>query len=232
MHYNRPMTIRRRRRATTREEVVNTLLAQELRRHGLSARAERRTHEGVPDVRIELRGGELVLLECKWESTAAQLDEQLEERLEQFPDAVAVVGVIYPDSLRETDDTQAALTAETGLRWRIHGSRGGGTPGSPERSGSVEDLAHQLRLLPLELEGTDKVAAAAGIIRYAVEQAVAPIRRAPRSGNGAGGLQPAAVRGKGESLSRRFSTARLTNYALLLSYRPRQLPSLRHWQTG
>ena len=94
------MTTRRRRRATTREEVVNTLLAQELRRHGLPAREERRTLEGVPDVRIELRGGELVLLECKWESAAAQLGEQLEGRLEQFPDAVAVVGVIYPDSLR------------------------------------------------------------------------------------------------------------------------------------
>ena len=71
------MTTRRRRRGTTREEVVNTLLAQELRRHGLSARAERRTREGAPDVRIELRGGGLVLLECKWESSAAQLDEQL-----------------------------------------------------------------------------------------------------------------------------------------------------------
>ena len=71
------MTTRRRRRGTTREEAVNTLLAQELRRHGLDAKAERRSREGTPDVRIELRGGELVLLECKWESTAAsQLDEQ------------------------------------------------------------------------------------------------------------------------------------------------------------
>ena len=180
MHYNRPMTTRRRQRTTTREEAVNTLLAQELRGHGLDTKAERRSREGVPDVRIELRGGELVLLECKWESTAALLDEQLEGRLEQFPDAVAVVGVIYPDNLRETDDTQAALTAETGLRWRMHGSRGSGTPGSPERSGSVEDLAHQLRTLPLELEGADRVAAAAGIIRYAVEEAVAPLRRHQR----------------------------------------------------
>ena len=37
------MTTRRRRRATTREEAANTLLAQELRRHGLSAKAGRLT---------------------------------------------------------------------------------------------------------------------------------------------------------------------------------------------
>ena len=179
MHYNRPMTTRRR-RATTREEAVNTLLAQELRRHGLSAREERRTREGAPDVRIELRGGELVLLECKWESTAAQLDEQLDQRMEQFPEAVAVVGVVYPERLRVEEDIQSSLETETGLRWRMHGSRGGGTPESPERSGSVEALADQLRALPLELEGADLVAAAAEIIRYAVEKAVAPIRRRER----------------------------------------------------
>ena len=174
------MTTRRRRRATTREEAVNTLLAQELRRYGLSAREERRTSEGIPDVRIELRGGELVLLECKWESAAAGLDQQLAERLEQFPDAVAVVGLIYPERLRVEDDVQSFLEAETGLRWRMHGSRGGPTPDSPERSGSVEDLADQLRALPLELEGADLVAAAAEIVRYAVEKAVAPIRRHER----------------------------------------------------
>ena len=174
------MTTRRRRRGTTREEVVNTLLAEQLRRHGLSARAERRSREGAPDVRIELRGGELVLLECKWESTAALLDEQLEGRLEQFPEAVAVVGVVHPERLRVEEDVQESLEAETGLRWRIHGTRGGVTPDSPERSGSVEELADQLRALPLEMEGADLVAAAAEIVRYAVEKAVAPIRQRQR----------------------------------------------------
>ena len=159
---------------------MNTLLAQELRRHGLSAREERRTREGAPDVRIELRGGELVLLECKWESTAAQLDEQLEGRLTEFPDAVAVVGMIYPEPLRVEEDVQAFLEAETGFRWRMHGSRGGPTPDSPERSGSVQDLADQLRALPLELEGADVVAAAAAVIGYAVDRAVAPLRRHER----------------------------------------------------
>ena len=159
---------------------MNTLLALELRRHGLDAREERRTREGAPDVRIELRGGELVLLECKWESTAAQLDEQLEGRLTEFPDAVAVVGMVYPERLRVEEDVQAFLEAETGFRWRMHGSHGGPTPDSPERSGSVEDLADQLRALPLELEGADRVAAAAAVIGYAVGRAVAPIRRHER----------------------------------------------------
>ena len=175
-----PMTTGRRRRGTTREEVVNTLLAQELRRHGLSATAERRSREGAPDVRIELRGGELVLLECKWESTAAQLDEQLDERLAQFPEAVATVGVIHPERLRVEEDVQAALEAETGLRWRIHGSRGLAAPDSPERSGSVMALADQLRALPLELEGADVVAAAAAVIGYALDKAVAPLRQHER----------------------------------------------------
>ena len=174
------MTTRRSRRGQTREEVVNTLLAQELRRHGLSAAAERRSREGAPDVRIELPGGELILLECKWESAAPQLDAQLNERLAQFPDAIAVIGVIHPEPLRVEEDVQASLKAETGLRWRIHGSRGAAAPDWPERSGSVIDLADHLRLLPMELEGADKVAAATEVVRYALEQAVAPVRQHER----------------------------------------------------
>ena len=177
MHYNRRMTTRRRRRATAREEVVNTLLAQELRRHGLSARAERRTHEGVPDVRIELRGGEFVLLECKWESSASLLDEQLNRRLEQFPEAIGVLGVTYPDLMQIEDDTQEALSVAGDLSWWLQGSRGSTVHTWPERFGSVADLADQLRLLPLELEGTDKVAAAAGVVGYALEKASTNIRR-------------------------------------------------------
>ena len=150
---------------------MNTLLAQDFcAAMALDAKAERRSREGAPDVRIELRGGELVLLECKWESTAAQLDEQLDERLAQFPEAVATVGVIHPERLRVEEDVQAALEAETGLRWRIHGSRGLAAPDSPERSGSVMALADQLRALPLELEGADVVAAAAAVIGYALDK--------------------------------------------------------------
>ncbi len=174
------MTTRRSRRGQTREEVVNTLLAQELRRHGLSAAAERRSREGAPDVRIELPGGELILLECKWESAAPQLDAQLNERLAQFPDAIAVIGVIHPEPLRVEEDVQASLKAETGLRWRIHGSRGAAATDWPQRSGSVIDLADHLRLLPMELEGADKVAAATEVVRYALEQAVAPVRQHER----------------------------------------------------
>ena len=171
------VTTRRRRQGTTREEVVNTLLAQELRRHGLSARAERRSREGTPDVRIELRGGELVLLECKWESSAALLDEQLNRRLAQFPEAIGVLGVVYPDLMQIEDDIQEALSFAADLSWRLHGSRGNVMPGWPERFGSVSDMADQLRLLPLELEGTDRVAAAAGVVGYALEKAVAPLRQ-------------------------------------------------------
>ena len=49
-----------------REEGVNVLLAQALRSRGLSARAERRSRQGIPDLRVDLGSGDLVILECKW----------------------------------------------------------------------------------------------------------------------------------------------------------------------
>ena len=156
---------------TMREEVVNALLAQLLHEHGLGARAERRSRQGIPDVRVELRSGDLVLLECKWEGSASALGEQIEERLTAFPAALGVLGVLYPDRLRREDDTLAALRAADDLRWWIHGSRGKVLPERRERTGSVVDLASQLRALPLELEGPDRVAAAAAIIGYALNSA-------------------------------------------------------------
>ncbi len=174
------MPARRNGKGTTREEAVNTLLGQALRRHGLDAKAERRSREGAPDVRVELRSSDLILLECKWESSAGLLDEQLDERLKQFPEALGMLGVIYPDRLQTEDDTQAALEAASDLLWRLHGSRGNAKPETLARSGSVADLADHLRVLPLELEGTDRVDAAAGIVGYAVEKAVEPIRQHQR----------------------------------------------------
>ena len=122
----------------------------------------------------------MVLLECKWESSAGLLDEQIDERLKQFPEALGMLGVIYPDRLQTEDNTQAALEAAGDLRWRLYGSRGSPASERPARSGSVADLADQLRVLPLELEGTDRVDAAAGIVSYAIEKAVAPIRQHQR----------------------------------------------------
>ena len=94
---------------TTREEEVNVLLAQALRNRGLSARAERRSRQGVPDVRIDLGSGDLVILECKWEGSAGLLESQLEERLKGFPEAIGVIGVLYPDRLRRAENTSAGL---------------------------------------------------------------------------------------------------------------------------
>ena len=159
---------------------MNTLLAEQLRRYGLSARAERRSREGTPDVRIELRSGDLLLLECKWEGSAGLLDEQILQRLGQFPEALGIFGVVYPDRLQLADDIHTDLSAAGDLRWRLHGSRGAVTSGHPDRFGSVENLAAQLRYLPLELEGTDRVDAAAAIVGYAVERAVEPVRQHQR----------------------------------------------------
>lgn len=158
-----------------REEAVNALLAELLGEYGLRARAERRSRGGVPDVRIELRGGERVLLECKWESAAAELDAQIAERLETFPEAIGVLGVLYPDRIRFAEDTFRTLRASIDVHWWVHGSRGEALPERRPRSGSVADLASQLRALPLELEGADRVAAAAAIVGYGVGRAAAAI---------------------------------------------------------
>ena len=165
------MTTRKNDPETIREEGVNVLLAQSLRDHGISARAERRSRKGAPDVRVELRSGDLVILECKWDGSANLLDSQLDERLEDFPEALGMVGVLYPDRLRYEENTSAGLEAAADLQWWLHGSRGAAAPERRMRSGSVAELADQLRTLPLELEGVDRVAAAAGAVGYALEQA-------------------------------------------------------------
>lgn len=115
------------------------------------------TREGAPDVRVELRGGGLILLECKWESSASLLDEQIAGRLAQFPEALGLLGVLYPERLQKVDDLQASLEAAGGLRWRFHGSRGSPSPLRSERAGTVADLVGHLRVLSLELGGTDRV---------------------------------------------------------------------------
>ena len=166
-------------RETIREEGVNVLLNQTLRGHGLAARAERRRRNAIPDIQVALKTGDSVLLECKWDDSAAALEAQLDERLGQSPDALAVVGVLYPESLKYAEDTQSALEASE-LRWWLHGTRGERLPDVRMRSGSPRDLADQLRVLPLELEGVDRVVAAAGVVEYGVEQAAQQLAKHAR----------------------------------------------------
>ena len=156
---------------TIREEGVNVLLAHSLREHGLLARAERRSRRGIPDVRVDLKSGDTVLLECKWEGSGTLLEVQIKERLDAFPDALGVIGVLYPDRLRRAENTLAEIEAATDFRWWLQGSRGKTIQDQWVRSGSAADLADQLRILPLELEAVDRVAAAASAVGYALEQA-------------------------------------------------------------
>ena len=48
------------------------------------------------------------------------------------------------------------------------------------REGTVDQLADQLRLLPLEIEGVDRVIAAAGAVGYALDQAARELRKHAR----------------------------------------------------
>ena len=164
---------------SVREEAANVLLTQLLRDHGLSARAERRSRQGAPDIRVELRSGDLAIVECKWEGSAGDLHDQLDGRLKDFPDALGAFGVLYPEHLREAENTQAGLEAAE-LQWWLHGSRGARREQPPVRHGSVADLADQLRALPLELEGVDRVIAAAAVVGHALEQAAGRVDRHAR----------------------------------------------------
>ena len=135
---------------------------------------------GAPDIRVEIKGGDTIILECKWEGSTSLLESQLEERLENFPDAVGMLGILYPERLRYAEDTNAVLLTTDDLQWWLHGSRGQVKPNRNIRQGSVADLADQLRTLPLELEGVDRVAAAADAIGYALEQVAGQISQHAR----------------------------------------------------
>ena len=174
------MTTRVKESETTREEEVNVHLALSLSRRGFSAKAERRSRQGVPDVRVALRSG-LVLLECKWEGSEKPLEDQLQERRADFPEALAMLGVLYPERLRHAEDTLAELESAEDLQWWLDHAHGASPPGlGVKRRGSVADLADQLRILPLELEGVDRVQAAAEAVGYALEQAAKPLAQHQR----------------------------------------------------
>ena len=190
---------------TLREEGVNALLAQLLREHSVQARAERRSRRGTPDVRIELRSGDLVLLECKWEGSASALEEQIEERLESFPEALGVLGVLYPERLKYQADTLTELKAAIDIKWWTHGSRGDTLPIRPVRIGSVAELADQVRALPLELEGVDRVAAAAQVVGYQLERAAAEIGTHARIGRRIADLIAETDKEKDRAAARRIA---------------------------
>ena len=164
-----------------REESVNTLLVEVLRDYGIEAHAERRRREGIPDVQVELGKGNLVIIECKWEDSAGALDRQLDERLEQFPDALAVIGVLYPLTFKYGVNIRSCLEHDGFLDWWLHGSHGEVRPDRPVRYGSAADLADYLRVLSLELQGADRVAAAARVVGYRVEQAAKQLEKHART---------------------------------------------------
>ena len=156
---------------TVREEAANVLLAQLLRAQGIKARAEIRSVQGTPDVRVELGSGDLVILEGKWEASSGLLEDQLNDRLDDFPEALGIIGLLYPNRLRHEDDIFGHLESASDLQWWLHGSRGEVRPERPIRTGSVADLVDHLRALPLDIEGVDLVDAAARAVGYGVEQA-------------------------------------------------------------
>ena len=150
------MAVRRHNSESIREEGVNVLLAESLRGYGLPARAERRSRRGAPDISVQLRTGDPVILECKRDGARHLLEDLLDARLNDFPEALGAFGVLYPDHLRHVENNKAGLE-DAELQWWLHGARGAPHEPRPIRRGSVAELADQLRVLPLDLEGVDRV---------------------------------------------------------------------------
>ena len=159
---------------------MNVHLAESLKQCGIAARAERRSREGIPDVRVDLIGGYEIVLECKYEGSTSLLESQLATRLASFPDAAGIVGMVYPSWMREERDIPDALVCATDFEWWLYGSRGVVEPTRRVRSGNVEDLADYLRVLPLELEAVDQVYAAAAVVGYALEKSAENLSRNAR----------------------------------------------------
>ena len=134
----------------------------------------------MPDVRIELNTGDEVKLECKYAGSRNELETQLNERLEDFPDDLGILGVVYPEEFRRAPDVFSCLENADDIEWWLHGVRGDIEDDQRVRSGSVVDLADHLRVLPLEIEGVDRVQAAAGVVGYALEESAQKIARHAR----------------------------------------------------
>ena len=121
-----------------------------------------------------------MLLECKWEGSRSDLEEQLDERLEAFPEPLGLMGILYPERLKHLANVEAALEVADDIRWWLHGSRGQKQRDQRIHTGTVAELADHLRALPLELEGADRVVAATGVVGYAIEQSANQVARHAR----------------------------------------------------
>ena len=162
---------------TAREEAVNTLLSELLRARGINARAERRSGGDAPDIRIHLPSGDRVIVECKWETGRTALDAQLDQRVNDFPDALARVGILYPDDLKHIDDIAGALERIVKLRWFLHSSKDDVLERRAENDGGINQLADDLRTLPQQIEGADQVTRGTEDVRLALNDSAAAINK-------------------------------------------------------
>ena len=221
---------------TIREEAVNVPLAQMLNGYGASARAERRSRSGAPDVRVDLRTGDSVLLECKWDGSRSLLESQLDERLDSFPDAFALIGVLYPERLQHLTNLETALEVADDIQWWVHGSRGQRLPIQRIRTGTAAELADHLRALPLELEGADRVIAATGVVGYSIERAAEQVAKHARLSQRVTDVIASTDREKDRAAARRIGCLVLFN---ALAFQDRLatvngvVPTVREsWRTG
>ncbi len=162
---------------TAREEAVNVALGAALWKRGIHARAERRTGGDAPDIRFDLPSGDQVIVECKWETGLSALDAQLDQRVHDFPESLARVGILYPDELKHIDDIPGELERTIKLRWFLHSTKQNVYESPTVHDGGLDQLADDLRTLPQQIEGADQVSRATEDVRLALNDAAAAINK-------------------------------------------------------
>ncbi len=164
-------------RETAREEAVNVPLGAALWKRGIHARAERRSGGDAPDIRFDLPSGDQVIVECKWETGRTALDAQLDQRVHDFPESLARVGILYPDELKHIDDIAGELERTVRLRWFLHSTKQNVYENPTVHDGGLDQLADDLRTLPQQIEGADQVSRATEDVRLALNDAAAAINK-------------------------------------------------------
>ena len=109
------------------------------------------------------------------------LDRQLAERVDQFPDAAARLGVLYPDALRTASDPEQALLQASDLRWYLHSSRSKIAAAPTLHTGAAAEFADELRNPLFHIDGFDRVGRRAIEIGDALELAARQIDRHQRT---------------------------------------------------
>ena len=138
-----------------------------------------------PDVLVHPSGAAPVVIEAKFDQSAAALERQAKGRLVESvggEPVEAVVMVLYPQSWREAPDEQLASQLASNqpcLRWAVLTAGAGRLPAAGWADGGLNRIAD---IVDVSAVSASRVAAASGVLADGVREAGALIHRTGRAG--------------------------------------------------